>query len=419
MTKLALGVDVGTSGIRAAVLDEAGGVVGFAATKFVSIGGHPCAPATWRHATEATLATLGAEIDFARIGAFAVDGTSGTMVAIDADGEPIGPARMYDEPCEDIAVLDQIAAVAPLGSPARGPTSALARVLKMQARPGVWKVVHQADWLAGVLGGRFDLSDENNALKTGYDPIARTWPDWIGRAGAELEKLPAVHPPGARIATAGARAQKFGLPAGVLICAGTTDGCASFLATGACEVGDAVTALGSTLVIKLLSDAPIDSAEYGVYSHRLGDRWLVGGASNTGGKVIEALFPDGLEALTAALRPEAPTGLHFYPLTRPGERFPINDPRLAPRLTPRPAERERFFQAVLEGIGEVEALAYRRLRELGAPALKSVRSIGGGAANTAWAKIRQGLIGAPFLPALSQEACVGAARLALEGLAVG
>ena len=144
-------------------------------------------------------------------------------------------------------------------------------------------------------------------------------------------------------------------------------------------------------MIKLLSDTPIQAADYGVYSHRLGDRWLVGGASNTGGKVIEALFPGDFDALTAALRPEAPTGLHYYPLLRPGERFPINDPRLEPRLAPRPLERERFFQAVLEGIGEVEALGYRRLRELGAP----------------------------FLPASSQEACVGAARLARRGLGFG
>ena len=414
-----MGVDIGTSGVRAAVLDEAGDVVSFAATKFASIGGRPSAPATWRRATEATLAALGDEADLACIGAFAVDGTSGTMVAIDADGDPIGPARMYDEPCDDIAVLDRIASVAPEGSAALGWTSALARVLTMQTRPGVWKVVHQADWIAGILGGRFDQSDENNALKTGYDPILRAWPDWIARAGAQLHKLPTVHPPGARIASVGAVGQQFGLPAAALVCAGTTDGCASFLATGASETGDAVTALGSTLVIKLLSDTPIQAADYGVYSHRLGDRWLVGGASNTGGKVIEALFPGDFDALTAALRPEAPTGLHYYPLLRPGERFPINDPRLEPRLAPRPLERERFFQAVLEGIGEVEALAYRRLRELGAPPLKSVRSIGGGGANTAWAKIRQGLIGAPFLPASSQEACVGAARLARRGLGFG
>jgi sugar (pentulose or hexulose) kinase len=419
VNRLALGVDIGTSGVRAAVLDEAGDFVSSAATKFTSIGGHPSAPATWRRATEATLAALGREVDLARIGAFAVDGTSGTMVAIGADGEPIGPARMYDQPCDDIAVLDRIAAVAPEGSPALGRTSALARVLTLQTRPGVWKVVHQADWIARVLGGRFDRSDENNALKTGYDPILRAWPDWIERAGAELRKLPTVHPPGARIASVGAGARIIGLPGTVMVCAGTTDGCASFLATGASETGDAVTALGSTLVIKLLSDTPIQAADYGVYSHRLGDRWLVGGASNTGGKVIEALFADDLDTLTRMLRPEAPTGLHYYPLLRPGERFPINDPHLESRLAPRPVERERFFQAVLEGIGEVEALAHNRLRELGAPPLKSVRSIGGGAANPAWTKIRQGLIDAPFLPASSQEACVGAARLARGGLGFG
>jgi D-ribulokinase len=81
---------------------------------------------------------------------------------------------------------------------------------------------------------------------------------------------------------------------------------------------------------------------------------------------------------------------------------------------PRPADRALFFQAVLEGIGEIEALAYRRLRELGAPALNSVRSVGGGASNAAWTRIRQRLVDAPFAPTLSQEACVGTARLALS-----
>ena len=418
MTKQALGIDVGTSGVRAAVIDASGAVAGVAATKFAATVGDPSAPATWLGALAATLSKLGAECDLGRIGALAVDGTSGTMVAVDSQGAPIGPPRLYNEPCDDRAILDRIAAAAPVGSPALGRTSALARVLMMQDRPGVAKVIHQADWIAGILCGRFDLSDENNALKTGYDPHLRQWPDWMARTGAHLTKLPTVHRPGAAITRLGAFAEKFGLPASAWLCAGTTDGCASFLATGAGQIGDAVTALGSTLVIKLLSDKPVNSAEYGVYSHRLGDSWLVGGASNTGGRVIEALFPEGdLEALTAALRPGEPTGLNFYPLTRPGERFPINDPELPPKLTPRPPGRERFFQAVLEGIGEVEALAYRRLRELGAPTLKCVRSIGGGAANLPWARIRQGLIGAPFLPTLSQEACVGAARLALGALA--
>jgi sugar (pentulose or hexulose) kinase len=122
--------------------------------------------------------------------------------------------------------------------------------------------------------------------------------------------------------------------------------------------------------------------------------------------------------LTAQLQPGKPTGLHFYPLERPGERFPINDPQLQPRLAPRPTDEAVFFQAVLEGIAEVEALAYRRLVELGGPALTSVRSVGGGASNQAWSRIRRAMLGVPFEPALSQDACVGTARLLLPRLGV-
>ena len=410
----ALGIDVGTSGVRAAILAADGEIAGMASTSLASIGDDPASPQTWLRAARACIAQLHADSDLAGILALAVDGTSGTMVAVDENGAPVGAALMYDEPCEDDAIVARIAAAAPPDSAALGRTSGLARVLMMQDRVSVHRVLHQADWLAGCLSGRFDRSDENNALKTGYDPLARRWPEWIVRTGVDLAKLPRVLEPGALIGPVSDGARRLGLPATAVVHAGTTDGCASFLATGASEIGEAVTALGSTLVIKTLSDRPISAPAYGVYSHRLGDRWLVGGASNTGGKAIQHLFPSAnLNELSAMLKPDEPTGLHFYPLARPGERFPINDPDLAPRLTPRPADEAVFFQAVLEGIAEIEALAYRRLGELGAPALKSVRSVGGGASNIAWARIRHRLLAAPFEVALSQEACVGMARLLL------
>jgi sugar (pentulose or hexulose) kinase len=415
MIARALGVDVGTSGVRAAILAADGEVVGAASASLASIGDDPTAPQVWWRAALACFARLRADCDLSGLVSVAVDGTSGTMVAVDEGGVPVGAARMYDEPCEDDVILARVEAEAPRDSAARGRTSGLARVLMMQDRPGVRHVIHQADWLAGRLTGRFDRTDENNALKTGYDPVARQWPDWISRAGADLSKMPRVLEPGAPIGPVNEDACRLGLPAAAMVAAGTTDGCASFLATGAWQNGEAVTALGSTLVIKILSDNPIFAPAYGVYSHRLDDRWLVGGASNTGGAVIQHLFPNSdLSKLSAALKPDEPTGLHFYPLARPGERFPINDPNLAPRLMPRAADEALFFQAVLEGIAEIEALAYGRLRELGAPRLKSVRSVGGGAGNAGWTRIRQQLLGAPFEMALSQEACVGTARLLLS-----
>ncbi|NVN13760.1 FGGY-family carbohydrate kinase, partial [Nguyenibacter vanlangensis] len=201
-----------------------------------------------------------------------------------------------------------------------------------------------------------------------------------------------------------------GLPPGAVVHAGTTDGCASFLATGADRAGDAVTALGSTLVVKLLSDVRIDAPSYGIYSHRIGGRYLVGGASNSGGAVLLGLFGvDRLAALTAGLRPDMPTGLDYYPLLRAGERFPVSDPAFQPRLEPRPADDGVFFQGVLEGMAMIEATGYARLEQLGATALRSVRTVGGGAANAGWTALRQARIGVPFLPSRSEDACVGAA----------
>lgn len=89
-------------------------------------------------------------------------------------------------------------------------------------------------------------------------------------------------------------------------------------------MSQAVTSLGSTLAIKLLSERRVpDDARYGLYSHRLGSGWLVGGASNTGGAVLRRHFTDEqLAVLTPRMDAGTPTGLDYYPLNTPGERFP-------------------------------------------------------------------------------------------------
>lgn len=99
-------------------------------------------------------------------------------------------------------------------------------------------------------------------------------------------------------------------------------------------IDDQVTSLGSTLAIKLLSNARVDDARFGVYSHRLDDMWLVGGASNTGGAVLRQLFTDDqLVALSHEIDPSVPSLLDYYPLPKRGERFPVSDPNMMPRYT--------------------------------------------------------------------------------------
>jgi sugar (pentulose or hexulose) kinase len=423
MSDLVLGIDVGTSGVRIAAIDQAGHVQAFAASAMpapLRDGSRITQdPAVWGHALDDAMARLAGAVDLARIGALAVDGTSGTLVAVDRSGRPVAAGSLYNDAADDAAVA-AVGRVASARAAVHGATSPLARAARLQRAIGAARIIHQADWIAGQFSGRFDISDESNALKTGYDPLTRAWPRWIEAAGVEQEKLPAVVPAGTAIGEVTARAaRRFGLPTLAVVVAGATDGCAAFLATGADRAGEAVTSLGSTLVLKLASEQPLFAPEYGLYSHRIGDIWLAGGASNTGGAVLAQFFtPDAIRDISRRIDPGVSSGLDYYPLPAPGERFPINDPALSPRMTPRPADDAVFLHALLEGIANIEALGYRRLAELGGPQLASVATVGGGAANESWRRIRATALGVPLRMPESDEAAVGVARLALRALEV-
>lgn len=409
-----LGVDVGSSGVRCVALDERGQVVAKSGRSFADAAVDPRATDAWARLSDHVIRDVAATVGPDAVRAIAVDGTSGTILATDAMGEPVAPALMYNDTVSDDQVLDRIAAHAPADSVARGATSALAKALVVQERPNVARLMHQADWISARLSGRFDVSDENNALKTGYDPVNRCWGDWIGRTGLRMALLPSVVPAGTRIGTiTGAAADRLGLSPLVQVVAGTTDGCASFFATGAHEIGDAVTALGSSLTVKLLSDRPINAPAHGIYSHRIPGGWLVGGASNTGGRVLASFFtPKQLADLSHRIDPHRPTTLDYYPLPCAGERFPVADPALQPRMSPRPADDAEFLHGLLQGIAAIEAQGYARLAAMGSPELRSVRSVGGGAGNAVWTAIRARLLDVPFLDTLSDEAAAGVASLA-------
>ncbi|MDF2389291.1 FGGY-family carbohydrate kinase, partial [Nostoc ellipsosporum NOK] len=377
MTPLVVGIDIGTSGARAVAMRRDFSIVGQTAVRLDRFGQNPRDPWIWWQAVQAALEELLAGIDRTTVRAIAVDGTSGTLLPVDSDGRPLAEPLMYNDKVDDADILAVIAREAPEASAAHGATSGLAKALRFQQLPGIGRMLHQADWIAGNLSGRFDVSDENNTLKTGYDVEARCWPDWIAATGMRMDLLPRTVEPGDVTGTLTTTvANLFGLPGDVAVVAGTTDGCASFLATGAAAAGDGVTALGSSLTIKILSDRPISAPRFGIYSHRLGDIWLAGGASNSGGKVLAQHFPLArIIELSAAIDPTTETGLDYYPLGTPGERFPIADPALPPRLSPRPASDADYLKAMLEGMASIEALGYGRLAELGAPALTSVRSV--------------------------------------------
>lgn len=382
----------------------------------LSMDGHTTQePRLWWSALREAMGQLAGRVDLKHIVALSVNGTSSTMLAVDAQGEPVGPALMYnDNAC--IAEAAQVAVYAPADSAAIGRSSGLAKWLWLKRRYPKSTVLHQADWVAQRLGAKQMTSDENNALKTGYDPLLRAWPLWLKNI-VDFNELLCIVPPGTYLGQCNTPfARELRLNPDTQVVAGTTDSVAAFIASGACEVGDATTSLGSTLAIKLISAAPVNAAQFGVYSHRLGALWLAGGASNSGGSALLQYFSTGrMNTLSELLNPDIDTGLDYYPLPKEGERFPISDPAMAPRLSPRPAEDSVFFQGMLEGIARIEAQAYQRLHALGASPVRSIRTVGGGARNLAWQRIRARILPAPLHPATQLEAAYGSALLAKRG----
>jgi len=315
------GFDYGTSGVRCCMIDAStAAIVHEDALKWADVlPAVPSATATdrWEDAMQRLLKNTpeGLRPNVERI---CVSGTSSTVLLYDTDARAVSrQPRMYDfnvvQQCTDPAwgprALAAIRNVCPSGSAANAATSTLAKALtwhyEAPVRAGE-RLVHQADYLVHYLatagdgtstGTRAFTSDWHNALKLGYDVHRLEYPAWLlsllqEELGVSPQAvaawLPAVSEPGRPVAAVGAwvrDALGFTHP-DCQVVAGTTDSIAAFLASGADHPGQAVTSLGSTVAVKLLSERPVEDSARGVYSHRLGDRWLVGGASNVGCAIL-------------------------------------------------------------------------------------------------------------------------------------
>lgn len=412
-----LGIDFGTSGARSCVINAEGAIVAEDTRDFGTLEDYERA-GIWREALWDLVASLPPPIR-TQLSDIALDGTSGTVLACDEELSPRHPPLLYndDRAVEEATLISKTATP---GHPAAAVTSGLAKVLWLKKRLGLTGArlyLNQADWLSGLLTGRVGMTDYHNALKMGLDLDELKWPAWVEYL-ADIDYLPVPIAPGARLATVSRpRARYLGIYPGCMVHAGTTDSIAAFLAAGVSRSGDAVTSLGSTLVLKLLSDTRVESTGHGVYSHWFGNRWLAGGASNAGGMVLRQFFDDrALAALSEKIDPTVASPLDYLPLPKPGERFPVNDPQLAPRLTPRPADDAEFLHGLLESLARIEARGYGLLAELGATPVRQVDTAGGGAQNPVWTRIRQRLLGVPVARAAHTEAAYGAALLARDGV---
>ncbi len=411
---LAVGLDFGTSGARCCVIEAGPSPSILFSSRHAFAAPRTQTPQHWSDALAELLVAIPLSLR-ARLEHAAICATSGTVLFADRDLQPVGPALPYfDDRAEPIAqgLRPQFPPPAQIDALAR--LAWLWQELARHALAGrVAHAMHQADWIAARLLRRAPATDWHNALKSGADVAVGEWPAAI-RSLPFATRLPSIVAPGADLGPiAPAAARYFGLPATLRIHAGTTDANAAFLATGAHRPGQAVTSLGSTLSLKLLSTRRVAAPAFGVYSHRWGDLWLASGASNAGGAALRALFSDAeIAALSARIDPETDSALDLYPLPARGERFPVNDPEMAPRLTPRPADDAAYLHALLQGLARIEAAGYSRLVDLGATPVTEILSAGGGARNPVYTRLRARAAGLPVRPAACTEASYGAACLA-------
>lgn len=410
MSKYYLGLDFGTSSAKAIVIDHAQNIILSLKTPSFSAQ----TTDSWQKALDQLLSLIPPEFS-QNLEAIALDATSSTMLLLDNNGEFLADPIWYNS-TNGKEYLQEIKEFVPANHLVISATSSLAKVYWWY-RQGLTEnasyILHQADWLAYLLHGQLGVSDYHNALKLGYDVESLSYPHWLQNLPF-FSLLPEIKAPGTIISQILPNvAHKYQINPDCFIKAGTTDSIAAFLASGVKTAGEAVTSLGSTLVLKLLSYQKIDDSRYGIYSHRFGDLWLVGGASNTGGAVLRHFFSDHqLFRLSQQVNPDTPTNLNYYPLLGKGDRFPVNNPDFEPILSPRPDDPVQFIQGLLEGIAAIEAEGYQLLNKLGATALTKVYTAGGGAKNENWSRIREKYLQVPVLVSSQTEAAYGSALLA-------
>jgi D-ribulokinase len=433
-SEVVLGIDIGTSGVKVLAVDADGEIVSRGAAalpKPVAVGaGREQDSELWWQAAVAAIGAAVANLPKStRIAALSVDATSGTIVPVGADLAPLRPGLMYNDGRaeREAATLNErgTATLARLGYRFNA-SFALPKILWLQEHePDVMEkavcVLHQSDFITSRLIGEPSCSDESNALKTGFDIVARAWPDYLAAAGIDAARLPRVLPIGTTLGHVSANAAAtLGLPRGCPIVAGMSDGTAGCAASGASAVGDMTTTLGTTVVWKVIASSLVCDPQGRLYCHRHpGGGFLPGGAGNAGGAGIAAFcVKDGesrdgaLAALESSVNPDRPAATFSYPLPAVGERFPFVDAAFAPFSTAPVDDPAALYASCLTGIACIERWGYEVAAELGAECGGTVWTTGKGADIDVWMRLRANVLGRSVARSACAESAFGSALVA-------
>ena len=453
---LLLGLDIGTTSVKAGVFDAAGRQIAAAGREYRLL--HPAPdraeldPETyWTAAVEAVrtaLATSGT--DPARVAAMAVSSQGETVIAVDATGRPLGPAlvwldnrataeaRALGDRFPDALLYDRT------GVPDMNPTWSAAKILWWRNHePALFasaaRFLLVEDFLLHRLTGRFVTDGSVACTSLLLDIRTGAWWDpMLDALGVDASRLPDIALPGSVVGVlTAAAAEALGLPAGLPVVAGGMDQGAGAVGVGNTGPGVISESTGGALTVQaaVAEHGGDPSGQTPVYIHSAPGLYLYCPVCPTGGMALTWLR-DALGAEEVA-RAAREGGSAYDLLTALAATAPAGSdgvvmlPHLAGAFSPEyvPEARGVLYgltlhhgrahvsRAVLESVAFMLRRNVELLASAGATA-GEIRSHGGGARSALWNQVKADVCGMPVLTMAGEDAAVrGDAMLA--GVATG
>jgi gluconokinase len=447
---LIIGLDLGTTRCKAVAIAPDGGVAASATGAYPLRSPHPgwaeqSAQEVWL-AAAAALQSLSQAVPAGALAGLSLSGAMHSLLPVDANGQPLAPASTWaDQRATPQALaLRQLPTAQALYQRTGCPLQTNYHVAKLRwwqaCEPALAgraaRFVALKDWIFWQLTGAW-ATDLGLASTTGLLDIHQLrWDETaLGLAGISAAQLPALVPPAevaGRLTPAAAAAT--GLPAGLPIVPGTSDGGTANLGSGAVRAGQSVISLGTSGAVRRIVARPLlDDPQQRTWCYvLLPDRWFAGGAINNAGLALqwvrEKFYADlagdeGYQRLSddAARVPPGAEGVQFLPYFS-GERSPHWNPQARATLTGLGLAHTRAHvaRAVMEGVAYCLADVWQVLAAespAGPVAAGEVRLTGNVTHNPVWAQIVSDVLGVPLgADEAADASALGAALLGHQAL---
>lgn len=442
MEACVIGLDLGTSGVKAVLLAASGRLLAEAVTPLEVSRPQPLwseqQPADWWAATDLAMLRLREAADPAhwqRVSALAVAGQMHGAVLLNAQSEVLRPAILWNDgrsqaQCAELEAREPATRRITANRAMAGFT-APKLMWVAQHEPEVFsqvaKVLLPKDWLVWKLAGVMSSDCSDAAGTLWLDVAKRAWSDPMLRAsGMHLAQMPTLHEgPDVVGMLLKQWTQAWDLPADVRVAAGAGDNAAGAVGVGVVRPGEAFLSLGTSGVIFVATDGPQANPERGVHTfcHALPNTWhqmavmLSASSALSWWCGITGTQPGELLAAlkVGEVRDDAPLFLPYLS----GERTPHADPGSTGGFLglTHAHSRNDMSYAVLEGVAFAFADGMAALREAGShPA--SLLAIGGGSRSDVWLQLLADVLQLPIRRPSGAEVgpALGAARLALMSL---